>query len=59
VLFPGWFVELTAETKNSDVWGLNPKAISSFISRSKPQLKDDEVNLLSFHLSRYVRTENK
>ncbi|MBN1471564.1 MAG: NERD domain-containing protein [Syntrophaceae bacterium] len=59
VLFPGWFIELTAEAKNSDVWVLNPKALPAFISKSKPQLKDDEVNLFSFHLSRYVRAENK
>lgn len=59
VLFPGWFVQPTAEAKNSDVWVLNPKALPAFISKSKSQLKDDEVNIFSYHLSRYVRQENK
>jgi len=59
IIFPGWFVQLTAEAKNSDVWVLNPKALPAFISNSKPKIKDDEVNLFSFHLSRYVRTEKK
>ena len=55
VVFPGWFVEPTAEARNSDVWVLNPKALPSFISNSKPQLESDEVEMLSYHLSRYVR----
>ena len=59
VVFPGWFVEPTVEAKNSDVWVLNPKALPAFISRSKSQLENDEINLFSFHLSRYVRAENK
>ncbi|MDI6743178.1 MAG: nuclease-related domain-containing protein [Smithella sp.] len=59
VLFPGWFVQPTAEAKNSDVWVLNPKALPAFISKSKSQLKKDEVNIFSYHLSRYVREESK
>jgi hypothetical protein len=57
VVFPGWFVEPTAEAKNSDVWVLNPKALPSFISHSKPQLESDEVAIFSYHLSRHVRAE--
>jgi len=59
IIFPGWFVQPTAEAKNSDVWVLNPKALPAFISNSNPKIKDDEVKLFSFHLSRYVRSENK
>lgn len=55
--FPGWFVQPTAESKASDLWVLNPKAIPSFIENSRPKLSDDEVNMLAFHLSRYVRTK--
>lgn len=55
VVFPGWFVEPTSEAKNSDVWVLNPKALPTFISNSKEQLSSEDVNMISFHLSRYIR----
>ncbi len=56
VVFPGWFVEPTAEARNSDVWVLNPKALPSFIEHSNGQLSESDVKLAAFHLSRYVRT---
>jgi len=56
VLYPGWYIEPTAEAKASDVWVLNPKALPSFIANSKDQLQPDEVKLCAFHLARYVRT---
>ena len=59
VVFPGWFVEPTSEAKNSDVWVLNPRALPTFISNSKTRMKDDEVKMASFHLSRYIRTFDK
>lgn len=59
VVFPGWFVQLTAEAKSSDVWVLNPKALPSFISNSKPQHKQDELGIFSYHLSRYIRAGNE
>lgn len=56
VVFPGWFIEPTSEAKNSPVWVLNPKALPTFISNSKSSLSDDEINMASFHLSRYIRS---
>jgi hypothetical protein len=56
VVFPGWFIEPTSEAKNSLVWVLNPKALPTFISKSKSNLSDDEINMASFHLSRYIRS---
>lgn len=55
VVFPGWWVEPTAEAKSSDVWVLNPKALPSFIKNSRDRLPSDEVSLCAFHLSRYIR----
>lgn len=55
VVYPGWYVEATAEAKNSDVWVLNPKMLPALISESETQLRPDEVKLCSFHLSRYIR----
>ncbi|SHN92742.1 hypothetical protein BHECKSOX_1332, partial [Bathymodiolus heckerae thiotrophic gill symbiont] len=56
VVFPGWYVEPTSEAKNSNVWVLNPKALPTFISNSKHRLSDDDVNMVAFHLSRYIRS---
>jgi hypothetical protein len=55
VLFPGWFIEPTAEARQSDVWVLNPRALPAFISNSREQLVGGDLSLVSFHLSRFVR----
>jgi hypothetical protein len=55
VLFPGWYFEPTAESKQSDVWVLNPKALPAFISNSRAQLISEDLNLVAYHLSRFVR----
>lgn len=54
VLFPGWFIEKMKG--GEDIWILNPKALPVFISNEPVSLKDTEVHLIAFHLSRYVRT---
>lgn len=59
IVFPGWYVEPTAEARSSEVWVLNPKALPSFIDHSESQLSDDDVKLAAFHLSRYIRTYKK
>lgn len=58
VVFPGWFIEPTAEAKRSDVWVLNPKALPSFIAHSAQQLCTEDVQLCAFHLSRYIRSHS-
>ena len=58
LLFPGWFIEPTAEAKQSDVWVLNPKALPAFISNSREQLSGEDVAMMDYHLSRFVRTSN-
>jgi Nuclease-related domain len=55
IVFPGWFIETTYEAKASDVWVLNPKGLPTFISNSKEQLSNEQVKLVAFNLSRYVR----
>lgn len=56
VVYPGWFIEPTAESKASNVWVLNPKGLPSFITNSTTKLTSDEVQLCAFHLGRYIRT---
>lgn len=57
VVYPGWYIQPTAEAKSSDVWVLNPKALPAFIAHSKPQLSAEDVNLCAYHLGRYIRSE--
>ena len=57
VVFPGWYVEPTFEAKSSDVWVLNPKALPAFIKNSQQQLSGEDVRLIAYHISRYVRTK--
>jgi hypothetical protein len=55
LVYPGWYIERTAEAKNSDVWVLNPKALPGFISHSDNQISPEGVYLRPFHLGRYIR----
>ncbi len=54
VLFPGWFID--PMKRGQEVWILNPKALPTFISNEPVVLKDTDVHLAAFHLSRYIRT---
>ncbi|MBI5351919.1 MAG: NERD domain-containing protein [Chloroflexi bacterium] len=54
ILFPGWYTDKIK--KGQDVWILNPKALPTFISNEPITLKDTDVHLVAYHLSRYVRT---
>ena len=56
ILFPGWFVEQGKGTTR-DVWVLEPKALPSFLSQEAPVLTSEDVKLASFHLSRFIRSE--
>ena len=56
VFYPGWSVERPHNLR-PDVWVLNPKALPVLMQNEPVSLEDDEVNLIAFHLSRYVRAE--
>ncbi|WP_345975657.1 nuclease-related domain-containing protein [Sulfurimonas sp. HSL3-7] len=55
VVFPGWYVRMTNEYK-SDIWMLNPRNLDKFIMGKKEILTDEDVKLISNHLSRYIRS---
>lgn len=55
VVYPGWYIEPTAEARSSDVWVLNPKALPSFIEHSRAQMSNEDASLCAFHLGRYIR----
>ena len=58
VLFPGWWVDPLPSEERRSLWVLEPKALSAFIEKSPAELSHEDVKLLSFHLSRYVRAKN-
>ena len=57
VLFPGWYVETENANAHDKVWVLNPKCLLSFIQHEKVDLPPEDVNLITYHLSRYIRSE--
>jgi hypothetical protein len=56
IVFPGWFVETTKEGKKSDVVLLNPRMLKSHIDYLGNQFNKEELMLISYHLSRHIRT---
>lgn len=56
VVFPGWYVKTTELGRTANVSVLNPLVLPNYIGKAKSQLRDDEVHMCAYHLSRYVRT---
>jgi hypothetical protein len=55
IVFPGWYVDDTGP-KEKTIWVLNPKQLPSFLDHERAQLSREDIQLASFHLSRFVRT---
>lgn len=53
VLYPGWFI--TQQPRGASVWVLNPKGFPAFLENEPAALSMEDVKLISYHLSRYVR----
>lgn len=58
VLFPGWYVEATRESRKS-LWVLEPKALRAFLDREKTVVAPEDVKLAAFHLSRFIRVREQ
>jgi len=56
ILYPGWYVEDHFVGPRPLVWVLNPKQFQPFAEREPERLGAEDVKLISFHLSRYVRS---
>jgi hypothetical protein len=54
VVFPGWFVK-QSKGSTREVWVLEPKALPGFLAHEAVDLPSDDVKLISFHLSRFIR----
>ncbi|MFO1433036.1 MAG: nuclease-related domain-containing protein [Candidatus Competibacteraceae bacterium] len=56
VLYPGWFVKLLTAASRLDVLVLNPKSLPGFLEKSGIKLSLEEITLITYHLSRSIRT---
>jgi hypothetical protein len=54
VVFPGWYI-VSKQDQKSNLWVLNPKALPTFIENSPKSLTKEEMMLVSFHISRFIR----
>jgi hypothetical protein len=54
IVFPGWFIERKPGSAKG-LWVLNPKALPDFLDHEPAVLSAEEVKLVSFHLSRFIR----
>jgi hypothetical protein len=54
ILYPGWFIQ--KQPKGAEVWVLNPRALPAFLKNENTAMNVEDVHLVSYHLSRYVRT---
>jgi len=53
VVFPGWYIESKKTQQN--LWVLNPKALPTYIGNAPKSLANEDVMLVSFHISRFIR----
>lgn len=59
VVFPGWYVQ-QSEGSTREIWVLEPKALPGFLEHEARRLDQEDVKLISYHLSRHIRaTEAK
>lgn len=58
VLFPGWFIEDSRKGRK-DLWVLEPKGLPGFLAQEGQVLAPEDVKLAAFHLSRFVREQER
>lgn len=58
VLFPGWFIE-DSRASRRDLWVLEPKALPAFLQQEKAVASMEDVKLAAYHLSRYIREQER
>ncbi len=59
VVYPSWWVEQTNKQRPREIWVLEPKALPKFIEHAPEVMPTEDVALAAYHLSRYVRGENR
>ncbi len=60
IVFPGWSVTSRIDSeRQSGVWVINPRGLTEYIDNAPHRLASEEINLVSYHLSRYIRAHNQ
>lgn len=59
VVYPRWWVEQTNKDRPRETWVLEPKALPKYIESAPTVISVEEVAMAAYHLSRYVRGENR
>lgn len=54
LVFPGWFV-INTTNYNKNIWVLNPKQLRGMIPKRPQSLTLEEMHMVSFHLSRFMK----
>jgi hypothetical protein len=54
IVFPGWFVK-QSKGSTREVWVLEPKALPGFLAHEEARITPEDVKLVGFHLSRFIR----
>jgi len=54
VVFPGWWVD---EHKTTELWVLNPDGLPYCIAREPEMLTKEDMALVAYHLSRFIRAQ--
>lgn len=57
VLYPGWYTG--KQPKGAEVWVLNPKNLPAFLEHEDVSMDSENIKLVSYHISRYVRASSK
>lgn len=55
IVFPGWYVKMT-NTNDSGIWACNPRGLPTFLNNAQEIMSLEDVQLVSNHLSRYIRS---
>tara|TARA_R110002073_G_C9392068_1_gene573820 strand:+ start:145 stop:951 length:807 start_codon:yes stop_codon:yes gene_type:complete len=55
IVFPGWQVATVFQKDNPDLWVLNPKYLSEHIENLPKLHSKDDVMLISYHISCFIR----
>jgi len=58
VAIPGWLVKMT-NSNDSGIWALNPGGLPTFLNNQQEVMSLEDVQLVSNHLSRYIRSLEK
>lgn len=59
VVYPRWWIEQTNKERAREVWVLEPKALPKYIENAPAVISAEDVSMVAYHLSRYVRGENR